>query len=210
MVGRLTQESPGAPQTSRQSRRQQPVHSMRFTAEPSSNGVVERDFIVGEVPGVLWSSVSDPDHAPLVLMGHGGGLHKKTPALVAVPEWQATLDALPQLPEIGEAPIGYGGRISLGTAIGVPLTAVELRITASPCSTPSPPRKVVARQPGRSSHHPTDRGRQRVPGSASRPARRVTGMTRPDFFGLRGRAGRVHRTMRQAKVQALVMARVQN
>jgi dienelactone hydrolase len=172
------------------------MHPVRFTAETSSNGVVERDFIVGEIPGVLWSPVSCPDHAPLVLMGHGGGLHKKTPALVArahdtvttwgftvaaidapghgdrprtaeddrvraelrqaqtagdterfksvsvryvtslaeraVPEWQATLDALQKLPEIGtEAPIGYGGGISLGTAIGVPLTAIESRITAA-------------------------------------------------------------------------------
>ena len=50
----------------------------------------------------------------------------------AVPEWQATLDALQKLPEIGtEAPIGYGGGISLGTAIGVPLTAIEPRITAA-------------------------------------------------------------------------------
>jgi alpha-beta hydrolase superfamily lysophospholipase len=50
----------------------------------------------------------------------------------AVPEWQATLDALQELPEIGtEAPIGYGGGITLGTAIGVPLTAVEPRITAA-------------------------------------------------------------------------------
>ncbi|GAA5030367.1 dienelactone hydrolase family protein [Actinopolymorpha pittospori] len=172
------------------------MHSVHFTAETSSNGVVERDFIVGEVPGVLWSPVSGSDHAPLVLMGHGGGLHKKTPALMArahdavstwgftvvaidapghgdrpltaedeqaradlrqamvagdtervkavsvrygtslaeraVPEWQATLDALQQLPEIGtEAPIGYGGGITLGTAIGMPLTAVEPRITAA-------------------------------------------------------------------------------
>ena len=172
------------------------MHSVRFTAETSSNGVVERDFVVGEVPGVLWSPVAGPAHAPVVLMGHGGGLHKKTPALVsrahdavtrwgftvvaldapghgdrprtaeddraraefrqahttgdsrlfeetsvrymislaerAVPEWQATLDALQDLPEIGgEAPIGYGGGITVGTAIGVPLTAVDPRITAA-------------------------------------------------------------------------------
>jgi alpha-beta hydrolase superfamily lysophospholipase len=49
----------------------------------------------------------------------------------AVPEWQATLDALQALPEIGtEAPIGYGG-MTLGTAIGLLLTAVEPRITAA-------------------------------------------------------------------------------
>jgi alpha-beta hydrolase superfamily lysophospholipase len=172
------------------------MHPVRFTAETSSNGVVERDFTVGEVTGVLWSPPSGPEHAPLVLMGHGGGLHKKTPGLLsrarhcvtahgytvaaidapghgdrprtaedeqaradlqqalaageaerfksvsagygtalaerAVPEWRATLDALQRLPEIGaEAPIGYGGGITLGTAIGIPLTAVEPRITAA-------------------------------------------------------------------------------
>ncbi|HEY3647830.1 MAG TPA: alpha/beta hydrolase [Streptosporangiaceae bacterium] len=172
------------------------MHSLRFTAETSSNGVVERDFTLGEITGVIWSSASGSEHAPLVLMGHGGGLHKKTPALLArahdnvttygftvaaidapghgdrprtaegdqaradlrqavaagdnerfksisirygtalaeraVPEWQATLDALQKLPEIGtEAPIGYGGGITLGTAIGIPLTAIEPRITAA-------------------------------------------------------------------------------
>jgi pimeloyl-ACP methyl ester carboxylesterase len=172
------------------------MNSVYFTAETSSDGVVERDFTMGEVTGALWSPASGPDHAPLVLMGHGGGLHKKTPGLLsralhcvttygftvvaidapghgdrprsaedeqaraglqqavaagdserfksvslrygislaerAVPEWQATLDALQELPEIGtEAPVGYGGGITLGTAIGIPLTAVEPRITAA-------------------------------------------------------------------------------
>jgi hypothetical protein len=59
------------------------MHSLCFTSETSSNGVVERDFTVGEVPGVLWSPASGSGGAPLVLMGHGGGLHKKTPALMA-------------------------------------------------------------------------------------------------------------------------------
>jgi hypothetical protein len=50
----------------------------------------------------------------------------------AVPEWRVTLDALRELPEIGpDAPIGYGGGITLGTAIGIPLTAAEPRITAA-------------------------------------------------------------------------------
>src|SRR5919204_605509 len=63
------------------------MHSLRFTAQTSSNGVLERDFMVGDVA---------------------------------------------ELPGIGTgAPIGYGGGISLGTAIGVPLTAVEPRITAA-------------------------------------------------------------------------------
>ncbi|MFE0514716.1 alpha/beta hydrolase [Streptomyces sp. NPDC058964] len=169
------------------------MQSVQFTAETSSNGVVEHDFTVGDVPGVLWSPVSGPDRAPLVLMGHGGGTHKRWPATTgrahllvtgcgfhvacidapghgdrprtahdereiavllqtraagepegpivvrynahlaerAVPEWQATLDALQELPEIGaEGPVGYFG-LNMGTAIGVPLTAADPRITAA-------------------------------------------------------------------------------
>ena len=49
----------------------------------------------------------------------------------AVPEWQAALDALQELPEIGdEGPVGYFG-LNMGTAIGVPLVAAEPRITAA-------------------------------------------------------------------------------
>jgi dienelactone hydrolase len=49
----------------------------------------------------------------------------------AVPEYQATLDALQQLPEIGtDGPVGYCG-IALGTALGVPFVAAEPRITAA-------------------------------------------------------------------------------
>jgi pimeloyl-ACP methyl ester carboxylesterase len=163
------------------------------TAETTSNGVIERDFTVGEIPGVLWSPASGPDRASLVLMGHGGGTHKKWPAMTgrahrlvtgcgfhvavidapghgdrprtaydeqeiaalykareagdpeglivvrynahladrAVPEWQAALDALQELPEIGaEGPVGYFG-LNMGTAIGVPLVAADARITAA-------------------------------------------------------------------------------
>ncbi|MFF4733723.1 dienelactone hydrolase family protein [Streptomyces mirabilis] len=166
---------------------------MHFTAETSSNGVVERNFTLDEVTGVLWSPASGSDGAPLVLMGHSGGLHKKAPGILArahhyvttcgftvaaidapghgdrprnaedkqwvaallqaraagepigpiivdfngslaeraVPEWQATLDALQALPEIGpEAPVGYGG-MTLGTATGLLLAAIEPRITAA-------------------------------------------------------------------------------
>ncbi|MFJ2958894.1 alpha/beta hydrolase [Streptomyces sp. NPDC087270] len=169
------------------------MYAMQFTAESSSNGMVERDFAVGGVPGVLWSPPSGAGRAPLVLMGHGGGNHKKSPAMSgralrlvaeggfhvavidapghgdrprtahdereiaelyraraagepegpivvrynahlaerAVPEWRATLDALQTLPEIGEeGPVGYFG-LNMGTAIGVPLTATDPRITAA-------------------------------------------------------------------------------
>ncbi|MEY9926833.1 pimeloyl-ACP methyl ester carboxylesterase [Catenulispora sp. GP43] len=54
--------------------------SLLFTSDTRADGVRERDFTVGEIPGVLWSPESDPGLAPLVLVGHGGGIHKKAPA----------------------------------------------------------------------------------------------------------------------------------
>ncbi len=49
----------------------------------------------------------------------------------AVPEWQATLDALQGLDGIGAGgPVGYWG-VSLGTGIGIPFVAAEPRITAA-------------------------------------------------------------------------------
>ncbi|WP_326783569.1 alpha/beta hydrolase [Streptomyces sp. NBC_00151] len=170
------------------------MHSLQFTAESSSNSMLERDFTVGRVPGVLWSPASNAaDRAPLILMAHGGGNHKKHPAMsgraqrlvtgcgfhvavidapghgdrprtahdeaeiaelfraraagepegpivvryndhlaeLAVPEYQAALDALQELPEIGtDGLVGFWG-INMGTAIGVPFVAVEPRITAA-------------------------------------------------------------------------------
>jgi dienelactone hydrolase len=58
---------------------------MRFTSisATSSDGVTEQSFTLGEIPGVLWT----PQHAtgprPLILMGHGGGQHKKAPGVLA-------------------------------------------------------------------------------------------------------------------------------
>lgn len=56
---------------------------LNFIAETSSEGVVDRSFTIGEVPGVLWSPEQPTPNAPLLLMGHGGGLHKRSPGLVA-------------------------------------------------------------------------------------------------------------------------------
>src|ERR1700752_16142 len=55
---------------------------MRFTSEQRlDDGVLEREFTLGEIPGVLWTPGSAP--APLILSGHNGGLHKRHPRLVA-------------------------------------------------------------------------------------------------------------------------------
>jgi alpha-beta hydrolase superfamily lysophospholipase len=49
----------------------------------------------------------------------------------AVPEWQATLDALQKVDVIGaDGPVGYWG-VSMGTAIGVPFVSAEPRITCA-------------------------------------------------------------------------------
>jgi len=161
---------------------------MHFTSEQRlDDGVLEREFTLGEIPGVLWTPVSAP--APLILVGHPGGLHKMHPRLAgrarhyaarcgfaaaaielpgsgdrprsaaaeraradlrraleagqpvdeivdalvlplverAVPEWQATLNAVLSLPEIG-GPVGFSGGV---IAIGIRLAVIEPRIAAA-------------------------------------------------------------------------------
>lgn len=165
---------------------------MRFTSERRlEDGLLERDFTLGGIPGILWTpdSASPANPVPLILLGHPGGLQQMRPRLVdrarrsaadafataaielpggvdrpalpavnearadlrrvladggpvtddiirrlvvplveaAVPEWQAVLDALLMLPEIG-GPVGYsGGPI----AIGIRLARVDPRIVAA-------------------------------------------------------------------------------
>ena len=159
---------------------------MHFTSEQRlDDGVLEREFTLGEIPGTLWTPGSAP--APLILMAHNNGLPKGAARLVArarhtaargdavatidaagcgdrprsaadeqaradlrramqagepvddifesfvgplvekaVPDWQTTLDALLELPEIG-GPVGYSG----WTAVGIRLAALEPRIAAA-------------------------------------------------------------------------------
>ncbi|GAA4933642.1 hypothetical protein HD597_009624 [Nonomuraea thailandensis] len=164
---------------------------MQFTSEQHlDDGVVERGFTLGEIPGILWTPSSASAPVPLILLGHPPlGLHKMYPRLVArarhataagfaaatielpgsgdrprwagaeqagadlrraieagepvgdeiidalilplvdkaVPEWQAALDALLSLPEIG-GPVGYSGGV---ISIGIRLAVVEPRIVAA-------------------------------------------------------------------------------
>jgi hypothetical protein len=163
---------------------------MQFTSEQRlDDGVLERGFTLGEIPGILWTPASVSAPTPLILLGHPGGLHKMYSRLAArarhsatehgfasatielpgsgdrprlaaaeqaradlrrameageplgeivdrlilplvekaVPEWQAALDALLSLPEIG-GPVGYSGGV---IAIGIRLAVVEPRITAA-------------------------------------------------------------------------------
>ena len=54
---------------------------MEIVEEQSYDALVQRDFIVGEVPGMLWLPQS-ADRVPLVLIGHGGGRDRTSPAQV--------------------------------------------------------------------------------------------------------------------------------
>jgi pimeloyl-ACP methyl ester carboxylesterase len=56
---------------------------MRFTSETTSDGVCERLFSVDGIPGVLWSPAGSAADSPLVLLGHGGGQHKRAPGMLA-------------------------------------------------------------------------------------------------------------------------------
>ena len=57
---------------------------MQFTSEQRlDDGVLEREFTLGEIPGILWTPGSASAPAPLILVGHPGGLHKMYPRLVA-------------------------------------------------------------------------------------------------------------------------------
>lgn len=164
---------------------------MHFTSEQRlDDSILERQFTLGEIPGILWTPASASAPAPLILLGHPPlGLHKMYPRLVArarqavadgfaaatielpgsgerprwaaaeqaradlrrameagervsdeiidalvlplvdkaVPEWQAALDALLSLPEIG-GPVGYSGGV---ISIGVRLAVVEPRVVAA-------------------------------------------------------------------------------
>ncbi|MEU3396141.1 dienelactone hydrolase family protein [Streptomyces filamentosus] len=169
-----------------------PVSGLVFTSERRlDEGVTEREFTLGEIPGTLWTPEAAGAPLPLVLMSHNNGLPKADPRLVArarytagrgyavatidaadcgdrprsaasariraelgramrdgapaevvegvfeamvgpmvrnaVPEWQATLDALLELPGIG-GPVGYSGGWA---ALGIHLAAVEPRIAAA-------------------------------------------------------------------------------
>jgi hypothetical protein len=166
---------------------------MHVTSEQRlDDGVIERTFTLGEIPGILWTpgSATASAPAPLILLGLPPlGLRAMYPRLVgrarqatadgfaaatielpgsgdrprwaavdqaradlrramqageaindeiidaltlplvekAVPEWQAALDALLSLPEIG-GPVGYSGGI---ISIGIRLARVEPRIKAA-------------------------------------------------------------------------------
>jgi alpha-beta hydrolase superfamily lysophospholipase len=59
-----------------------PSSTLYFTSTTASDGIAERTFTLGGIGSVLWSPESATGGAPLLLMGHGGGLHKYAPGLM--------------------------------------------------------------------------------------------------------------------------------
>ncbi|MDL5199024.1 alpha/beta hydrolase [Streptomyces sp. ALI-76-A] len=55
---------------------------MRLTSETSFDGVLEELFLLGDIPGVLWTPDGADGPRPLIAMGHGGGQNKKAPGIV--------------------------------------------------------------------------------------------------------------------------------
>nr|BFD83596.1 hypothetical protein StreXyl84_29970 [Streptomyces sp. Xyl84] len=83
---------------------------MHFTSEQRfDDGVLEREFTLGEIPGILWTpaSASASAPAPLILLGHPGGLRKMYPRLAGRARHSAAegfATATIELPGSGERP----------------------------------------------------------------------------------------------------------
>lgn len=81
---------------------------MRFTSERHlDDGVRERRFTLGDVPGILWTPRPAATPAPLVLLGHPGGLDRMHPRLAARARHSARqghASATLELPWSGERP----------------------------------------------------------------------------------------------------------
>jgi pimeloyl-ACP methyl ester carboxylesterase len=56
---------------------------VHFTSQTTADGVSEHPFILDGIHGVLWAPAGASGSRPLVLLGHGGGQHKKAPGVLA-------------------------------------------------------------------------------------------------------------------------------
>ncbi|MFD8717665.1 alpha/beta hydrolase [Streptomyces sp. NPDC059629] len=82
---------------------------MQFTSEQRlDDGVLEREFTLGEIPGILWTPASASTPAPLILLGHPPlGLRRMYPRLVARARHSAAegiATATIELPGSGDRP----------------------------------------------------------------------------------------------------------
>jgi pimeloyl-ACP methyl ester carboxylesterase len=80
---------------------------MNVTNDSTADGVREQQFVIGAVPGVLWSPDPAAGRQPLVLLGHGGSQHSKAPRLAERARRLVTSCGF--IAAAIDAP-GYGGR----------------------------------------------------------------------------------------------------
>ncbi|MFD0905766.1 alpha/beta hydrolase [Actinomadura sediminis] len=99
---------------------------MRFISELRlDDGVLEREFTLGDIPGVLWTPGSTSAPVPLILVGHPGGLHMLRPRVAARARYYAAeygfAAATIELPWSGDRPRSAAAeqaRADLGRALG--------------------------------------------------------------------------------------------
>lgn len=82
---------------------------MQFSSEQRlDGGVLEREFSLGEIPGILWTPASASASVPLILLGHPPlGLRKMYPRLLARARYSAAegfATATIELPGSGDRP----------------------------------------------------------------------------------------------------------
>ncbi|WP_029431290.1 alpha/beta hydrolase [Blastococcus sp. URHD0036] len=104
---------------------------MHLTSERRlDDDVLERGFTLGDVPGLLWTSASASAEAPLVLLGHPGGLDRMYPRIaarardtVAAGFAAATLELpgsgdRPRIPAVEEARAELRRAVTAGEPVG--------------------------------------------------------------------------------------------
>jgi pimeloyl-ACP methyl ester carboxylesterase len=121
--------------------------AMEFTDERTEDGVTRRSFqlmVAGEtVPAVIWAPAGAVGPRPLLLMGHGGSQHKKTPGVTARARQFAQRHGYATLAI--DAP-GHGDRISRAEALAN-MRAVGARVTGQAPSAWTPERlKLMAQR----------------------------------------------------------------
>jgi len=80
---------------------------VHFTSERRNGDLIERQFVLGEIPGMLWTPARAASPVHLILLGHPGGLNRMLPRLAARAEpaaAQGFASVAIELPGAGDRP----------------------------------------------------------------------------------------------------------
>ena len=84
---------------------------MHFLAEQRLDDLIERRFLLGDLPGLLWTPRSASTATPVILLGHPGGLQAMYPRVLARARRAAAdgfASATVELPGSGDRPRSAG------------------------------------------------------------------------------------------------------